>query len=100
MSGSKCKRCVNDKIFCERCIDNPVYQELLSKLKSFYMEYEPACPYGYEDCVSDPAYIKYYYPDWYKELYGEISPKEAISKKNCWDEDDMQFCKWYDNEDK
>ena len=103
MSGSKCERCVNDKSCCEQCIDNPVYQEILSKLKSYYMDYKPACPYGYLSCVNDPAYIKCYHPDWYKELYGEILPKETITTKyGCGKhyQKNNEFCCYYDDEDK
>ena len=42
--------------------------------------YNPVCPIGYTDCVYDPAYIQYHYPDWYKDLYG----KEYY----CYDDED------------
>ena len=57
--------------------------------------YKPTCPQGYDDCVCDPAYIHYYYPEWYKKLYGDLTPEEA-SKQRC-DPDD-EYC--YDDEDK
>ena len=46
------------------------------------MNYKPLCPRGYDDCVWDPAYIFFNYPDWYKKLYGDLSPEEAIFVKN------------------
>ena len=63
---SKCERCVSDKSWCVKCIDNPIYQTILQALpqKSCFMSYKPVCPRGYVDCVGDPAYIKYHY-----ELY-------------------------------
>ena len=102
---SKCKYCINDKSWCKKCIDNPFYQEILAKLPkhSYFMDYIPACPRGYSDCVGDPAYIKFNYPDWYKELYGDISPEEAIHVNGCYerfieDPDMENYC--YDDEDK
>lgn len=62
---------------------------------SFY--YNICCPYGYTWCIHDPGYIKHAAPDWYKELYGDMSPKEAIQKE-C-----LKYCKDgldYDDEDK
>ena len=99
MSVSKCERCVNDKYWCGQCIDNPIYQKLLSH----YMDYKPTCPYGYLGCVNDPAYIKCYHPDWYKKLYGEISPKETLTTKyGCGKhyQKNSEFCCYYDDEDK
>ena len=103
---SKCKYCVNDKSWCEKCIDNPFYQEILARLPkySYFMDYIPVCPRGYTDCVGDPAYIKFNYPDWYEELYGDMSPEEAIHVKNgCYerfveDPEMKNYC--YDDEDK
>ena len=64
--------------------------------------YKPTCPRGYSDCVCDPAYINFYHPEWYKDLYGDLTPKQA-SKKDCLqrvkeDPDEKYLC--YDNEDK
>ena len=102
----KCDKCVSDKFWCEECIDNPIYQEILSKLpkKSCFMYYIPLCPRGFTDCVCDPAYIKYHYPDWYADLYGDMSPEEAIMTPNgCYertqrDPEMNYYC--YDDEDK
>lgn len=66
--------------------------------------YTPVCPRGYIDCVYDPAYIKHHYPKWYKSLYGDLSPEEAIHDSGgCVermedDPDEKYGC--YDNEDK
>lgn len=68
------------------------------------MNYKPLCPRGYDDCVWDPAYIFFNYPDWYKKLYGDLSPEEAIFVKNgchekaLLDPDEKYYC--YDDEDK
>lgn len=99
---SKCERCVQDKELCVNCRDNPIYHNI--PRHSLYMYYKPVCPRGFEDCVCDPAYIKFHYPDWYKELYGDMTPEEAIYKENgCWDsfQNDPEmnyYC--YDDEDK
>lgn len=58
-------------------------------------EYIPVCPKGFTDCVCDPAYIKYIDPEWYNELYGDLTPQEAADR-DCTEEDDN--C--YDDEDK
>lgn len=58
--------------------------------------YTPTCPRGYTDCICDPAYIKYNYPEWYAELYGDMSPEEAA--EDCRQRDEDYYC--YDDEDK
>lgn len=52
--------------------------------------YDMYCPYGYAGCIQK-------YPEWYKELYGNMSPEEA-AQKVC-----LSYCKDgsdYDDEDK
>ena len=70
----------------------------------YILPYEPVCPFGYTDCINDPAYIKYHYPDWYDDLYGNLSPQEAAEKDNCvsaWLEyGEEKACPNYDDEDK
>ena len=57
-------------------------------------DYIPTCPYGYEDCISDPAYIREYYPKWWEELG---MPTEC----ECADEyEEGCHCRYYDDEDK
>lgn len=55
--------------------------------------YTPTCPQGYDDCVCDPAYIQYWHPEWYKKLYGDLTPEE-VSKQRC--NIDDEYC--YDDE--
>ena len=57
-------------------------------------DYIPTCPYGYEDCISDPAYIRCYHPKWWEELG---MPTECSQAKHY--EEDCS-CQWYDDEDK
>lgn len=97
---NRCDSCVTDKSKCIKCRDNPVYKDVPTR--SLYQKYIPTCPRGYEDCVYDPAYIKYNCPDWYKELYGDLTAEQA-SEKSCVkkvreDPDEEYYC--YDNEDK
>ena len=72
--------------------------------KSRFMAYVPTCPRGYVDCVNDPAYILYHHPKWYKELFGDMTPQEAIHVENgCVasvesDPREEYYC--YDDEDK
>ena len=57
-------------------------------------DYIPTCPYGYEDCISDPAYIREYHPKWWEEL-GMPTVCE------CADEyEEGCHCRYYDDEDK
>lgn len=57
-------------------------------------DYIPTCPYGYEDCISDPAYIRCYHPKWWEELG---MPTEC----ECADEyEEGCSCRYYDDEDK
>jgi hypothetical protein len=53
------------------------------QFKSVY--YRPTCKFGWDECIYDPAYIYSTYPDWYKSLYGDMTPEEAASKfkKSC-----------------
>ncbi len=88
-----CEKCVTDKSFCIICIDNPIYED--HPLRRYFQGYIPTCPQGYDDCVCDPAYIKVHYPEWYKELYGDITPEEA-SAQDC----DRNCLDCYDDEDK
>jgi hypothetical protein len=63
--------------------------------------YKPLCPRGYTDCILDPAKIKAVNPVWYKELYGDATPEEAIKeciKRVQEDPDEKYYC--YDDEDK
>ena len=57
-------------------------------------DYIPTCPYGYSDCISDPAYIRAYHPKWWEELG---MPTECSQAKYY--EEDCS-CQWYDDEDK
>lgn len=100
---NKCDNCVSDKSWCSQCRDNPEVQKILASLpqQSCFMYYKPVCPRGQVDCVYDPAYIKYHYPDWYKKLYGDKTPEEAAEKcrqKVIEDPNEESYC--YDGEDK
>ena len=98
---NKCEECINKKTgLCQVCTDNPKAPRI-----SYFQLYKPVCPRGFDDCVSDPAYIKYHHPEWYKELYGEKTPEEAIrdEEDGCWerfvnDPEMNYYC--YDDEDK
>ena len=97
----------NNKDICINCKDNPIVQKIISALPktSFFQSYQPICPRGYSDCVHDPAYIKCFSPERYKELYGDMTPKEAIkSEDGCCHNYifsiDNMYCNSYDTEDK
>ena len=100
---SYCNKCVSDKSLCSQCRDNPEVQKILASLpkQSFFMNYAPVCPRGYLDCVCDPAYIKYYHPEWYAKMHGDKTPEEVAEKcrqKVIEDPDEENYC--YDDEDK
>ena len=108
---------VRDLVAChvgfvpERCIlvGDTIFAVKEKWETKYVLPYEPVCPFGYTDCINDPAYIKWYHPDWYQDIYGKnIKPDGAIRINGCmthWKnhlEDDEQFgdCPWYDDEDK
>lgn len=71
------------------------------KPKEEVMAYKPTCPRGYTDCIYDPAYIKFVHPEWYEELYGDMTVEEAAGdcrEKVARDPDEKYYC--YDDEDK
>jgi hypothetical protein len=83
-----------------------VSKNALDVLRKPDEDYTPVCPRGYVDCIHDPAYIKHTAPDWYKELYGDLTPAEAIhTRGDCYDlfKEDPNMdshCYRYDDEDK
>lgn len=62
--------------------------------------FRPVCPFGYRNCVADPAYIRTEYPSWYKELYGDQTPWQAASKCREYHEKYPEGCPYFDDEDK
>lgn len=94
---SPCEKCVTDRGLCDGCNRNPKYADYPHQ--SLFMAYNPTCPIGYTDCVCDPAYIKHHYPEWYKELYGELTLEEA-AKTSCNPDLEDEYCEHYDDEDK
>ena len=60
-------------------------------------EYAPACPFGFGDCVSDPAYIRTYHPEWWIELG---RPTRCDCGYTQAEADHMISCPYYDDEDK
>lgn len=55
--------------------------------------YKPCCKHSYDDCIYDPAYIYNTYPNWYKDLYGDLLPEQV----------ECEYCEngeRYDDEDK
>ena len=88
-----CDDCITDKSECVKCKHAPQYRDYPNQSK--FKAYNPTCPLGYDDCIGDPAYIKYHYPEWYEKLYGNKTPEEA-AEEDCSKRDTC--C--YDNEDK
>lgn len=67
-----------------------------NQFKSVY--YKPTCKFGWDDCINDPAYIYATYPEWYKSLYGDMTPEEAAEDGGC--VHCTEQCCYYDDEDK
>lgn len=97
---SRCDVCVADKSQCAACRENPIYANVPTR--SLFQAYIPTCPRGYDDCVYDPAYIKAFHPEYYQNLYGDLTPEQAsercCAKRVEEDPDEAYDC--YDDEDK
>lgn len=95
-----CDRCIQEdkENICIKCKNNPIYDDL----KDYFISYYPVCPAGYGDCIYDPAYIKLYDPEWYEELYGDLTVEEAMEQEikegHCLHS--YGYCRNYDDEDK
>lgn len=73
----------------------PVSQ-VMSEIKRFFPEEYPiTCPYGYNGCISDPAYIRKYHPEWWIELG---RPTTCSCGQELYDAE--KECPYYDDEDK
>jgi hypothetical protein len=97
---SRCDVCATDKSRCIECRENPVYADVPTH--SLFQAYVPTCPRGYTDCINDTAYLKVYHPNYYHDLYGDLTPEQAsaqsCSKLVLADPDERHYC--YDDEDK
>jgi hypothetical protein len=69
-----------------------------NQFKSVY--YKPTCKFGWDDCINDPAYIYATYPEWYKSLYGDKTPEEAVEDEEEGCAHCTEQCCYYDDEDK
>ena len=74
-----------------KCIEGDVHK---AASILYQPPYTPSCPYGYEDCVSDPAYIRWNHPEWWEELG---MPTECSKAKEY---EEGCSCRYYDDEDK
>lgn len=99
---NRCDKCKTSRSLCKDCRENPIYADIPKYTR--FQAYVPACPRGYSDCIHDPAYILYKHPKLYKEVYGELPPKEAIKVEGgCIDlmlDDPKEEDSCYDNEDR
>ena len=57
--------------------------------------YHPTCPCGCDDCISDPAYIRWNHPKWWEEL-GMPTKCDMYEVSD----DGEVYCCHYDDEDK
>ena len=103
MEKERCAKCVADRNVCKNCRDNPIYADYPTR--SYFIPYNPVCPRGYTNCVNDPAYILYTNPNYYKKVYRNMTPAQAIFVEDgCIDSvkkdpnEKKYYC--YDDEDK
>lgn len=71
-------RCTMKDRYCKECKHNPN-----AELQDYFHDrgYIQTCKYGYDDCISDPAYLEH----------------EGYESGNC---DGCKDGYWYDDEDK
>lgn len=50
-------------------------------------DYTPTCPYGYTDCILDPAYLRKYHFKWWKERLGMRTTCDCVDGEGYDDED-------------
>lgn len=88
-----CDKCLNryKKDMCGHCADNPVN----FFRASYYTPYLEVCPINEWGCAKDPGFIRYYYPDRYQQLFGDITPSEALNHEEC----ACKSCKWRNPEE-
>lgn len=75
----------------------PLRQALHKLSQMTAKEEEITCPFGYENCISDPAYIRRCHPEWWIELG---RPTECSCHYSQQEADAMGGCPYYDDEDK
>lgn len=80
-NGQFSEMTLNEKELEEKIIGFPV---LTYSEKGYYY---PSCPYGYNDCVCDPMYIKEHYPEWYKDLGSPTKCEDCVDGEGYDDED-------------
>ena len=83
-----CETCLNQHKpqVCLKCLHNPNF----GHLGSYYTPYYELCPDKQWNCPEDPGYMSYWYPEKFKELFGDISPREALNHENC----QCKNCPW------
>lgn len=103
LNKEKIEKChsYNDCIYkdtniCHQCNREPGWEAR----SDCFQSYEPACPIGMIDCVCDPAYIKHFNPEWYEDLYGNMTVVEVVEKCCKPYIMDGHWCTAYDDEDK
>lgn len=94
----RCKCCWTPRLSsseidpCKFCIHQPGFSDM-------FLSHPITCKLGYKDCVNDPGYIFAHHPEWYKELYGDISYIDAVKSDEGCGMCIRERCQ-YDNEDK
>jgi hypothetical protein len=79
-----------------KAMTTPV-QTLQRELRALLPEEEITCPFGFTDCVYDPAYIRRTHLAWWKKLG---RPTECSCHYSQEEADNMGWCPHYDDEDK
>lgn len=96
MKAWPCRNCWTPKLRGdEHCLSCSRHPGMTDK----YLSNPITCKFGFKDCVNDPGYIYAHHPEWYKELYGEISYIDAAKDEEGCGMCTKEHCQ-YDNEDK
>ena len=81
----QCENCVAERCSCPICIYNPLNKIARDEDRE---NREFKCPRGNKTCVSDPAFIKENYPEWYELIFKTKDASEFMCDKE-WMEDAM-----------
>lgn len=90
----KCSRCYADRNLCDKCIDNPIYDEVPKSSK--FLDYPICCPYGRVDCINDPGYEYVFHNETHKRWNGNV----PYTQIECFYSRACECGEYYDSEDK
>ena len=69
----------------------------MSKPVTVSYDYKPVCPFGYKDCIEDPAYLEHNFPIIYEESYESKTPDVVVQHICPKPENKSDKCPYYNN---